>query len=84
VALAVWLINLLVLGIGLLTIRRGARAAHLGILNSGLLLIAALITCRFFDTDLSFVFRGVLFVLVGLGFFLMNYWMLQKRKTHDQ
>jgi len=39
-----------------------------------------LIICRFFDTNLSFVLRGLLFVLVGLGFFAMNYWMIRKRK----
>jgi hypothetical protein len=79
---AVVLINLLVLCLGLLILQQGARQEHLGQLNYGLLLVAALITCRFFDTELSFVIRGLLFVLVGLAFFGANYWMLQKRKTH--
>jgi hypothetical protein len=83
-AAAMVMTNLLVLAIGLGSIRQGARLEHLGRLNFGLLLIAALITCRFFDTDISFVIRGVLFVLVGLGFFGANYWMLQKRKAHEQ
>jgi uncharacterized membrane protein len=76
-------VNLVVLGIGLQAIRQGARSGDLGRLNSGLLLVAALVTCRFFDTDLSFVFRGIVFVLLGIGFFYTNYWMLQKRKTHE-
>ncbi|HEY1113239.1 MAG TPA: DUF2157 domain-containing protein [Chitinophagaceae bacterium] len=80
---AVVLTNLLVLGIGITTIRSGTRQDHLGIINFGLLVIATLVACRFFDTDLSFVVRGVLFVLVGVGFFAMNYWILQKRKTHE-
>jgi uncharacterized membrane protein len=80
---AVVLINGLVLALGLLAIRQGARSGQLGALNYGLLLVAALITCRFFDTDLSFVFRGTLFVAMGAGFFYANYWMLQKRKTHE-
>lgn len=75
------LINLLVFAIGLLTIRKGGNENHLGILNYGLLIITALIICRFFDTDLSFVWRGILFVAVGIGFFITNYWMLQKRKA---
>jgi hypothetical protein len=29
------------------------------------------------------VFRGILFVGVGAGFFLLNLWMLQKRRTHE-
>ncbi len=76
---AVGLINLVVLAIGVLTIREGAQRDHLGILNYGLLIITALILCRFFDGDLSFVIRGLLFVLVGAGFFATNYWMLKKR-----
>lgn len=74
------LINLLVLVIALITIKVGADKFHFGILNYGLLIIAILITCRFFDTNMSFVLRGVLFVGIGLGFFLTNYMMLKKAK----
>lgn len=73
-------INLCVLSIGVLTIWDGAKQDHLGILNYGLLIIAALVTCRFFDEELSFVVRGLMFVLVGVGFFVTNYSMLKKRK----
>ncbi|MFT5306512.1 MAG: hypothetical protein ACI89M_002038, partial [Chitinophagales bacterium] len=41
----------------------------------------ALVACRFFDSNLSFVFRGLLFILVGLGFFFVNYWMINRRKS---
>jgi uncharacterized membrane protein len=74
------LINLLVLAIGILTIREGALHNHFGILNYGLLIITALIFCRFFDTNLSFILRGLLFVIVGLGFFYANYWMSRRKK----
>lgn len=82
-ALSVVLINMLVFAIGILTIRDGAKLDSLGILNSGLLIITALVASRFFDTDLSFVIRGALFVTVGIGFFATNYWMLKKRKPYD-
>lgn len=81
-AISVVLINLIVFGIGLLTIRNGANENHLGILNFGLLIITALVMCRFFDTDISFVTRGILFVSVGVGFFATNYNMLKKRKSN--
>jgi len=81
--IAVILINLFVFGIGILTIRVGANQDHLGILNYGLLIITALVVCRFFDSQISFVIRGLLFVLVGIGFFTANYLMLKKRKTHE-
>jgi len=81
--ISVMLINLFVFAIGIMTIRNGAKQDHLGILNYGLLIITALVVCRFFDTDLSFVIRGILFVCVGVGFFAANYWMLKKRKTNE-
>lgn len=81
--LAVVITNLLVFTIGILTVRNGANLDNLGILNFGLLIITALVICRFFDTDLSFILRGGLFVSVGIGFFATNYWMLKKRKSND-
>lgn len=78
------LINLLVLAIGILTLRDGAKQNHLGVLNLGLLIVTALVACRFFDTDLSFVIRGNMFLSVGVGFFVANYWMLKKRKTNEK
>jgi uncharacterized membrane protein len=81
--IAVVLINVLVFVIGIFKVIEGVKKDHLGIVNYGLLIITALILCRFFDADLSFIFRGILFVLVGVGFFLTNYRMLKKRKTND-
>ncbi len=80
---AVVIINILLLALGILTIIDGAKQDHLGILNFGLLIITALVVCRFFDTNLSFVIRGLLFISVGFGFFMTNYCMLKKRKTHE-
>ena len=75
----VW-INLLTLLIAVLTIREGAIRNHFGILNYGLLIITGLIICRFFDVDIDFVLKGILFVLVGLGFFFANLWMMKRKK----
>lgn len=74
------LINILILALGIMAIKIGADKLHFGILNYGLLIIAILIVCRFFDTNMSFVIRGLLFVAVGVGFFLTNYMMLKKQK----
>ncbi len=75
----IW-INLLTLTIAVLTIREGAMKNHLGILNYGLLIITALIICRFFDVNIDFILKGLLFVMVGLGFFFANLWMIRKKK----
>lgn len=76
------LTNILVAALGLFVIRIGINKNSYGILNYGLLIITALIICRFFDTNLDFVFRGILFIAVGAGFFFTNYLLLKKqRKT---
>jgi uncharacterized membrane protein len=77
-----WLINVLALATGVFTIRDGAMTNRLGILNYGLLILTALIICRFFDTDMTFVVRGILFIAVGAGFFFANYWMIRKRNKN--
>jgi uncharacterized membrane protein len=80
---AALIINLFLLGMGLYTIWQGAKADHLGILNYGLVIITLLVICRFFDTDLSFVLRGIMFLAVGGGFFAANYLMLKRRKQTE-
>jgi len=72
--------NILVLAAGIAIIRRGSLHNDLGTLNFGLLLISALIISRFFDRDLSFLMRGIIFIALGAGFFLANYQLLQRRK----
>jgi uncharacterized membrane protein len=78
------LINMLVLAIGIFTIRLGHAMNHLAVLNYGLGIVAALVTCRFFDTDLSFVVRGLLFIAVGAGFFFANSRLMKRRKQLEQ
>ena len=79
---SVVLVNLYIFIIGLMTTRLGARLENLGILNYGLLVITALVLCRFFDSDLNFVVKGFLFLLVGFGFFGANYYLIKKRKSN--
>lgn len=76
---AIVLTNILVAALGLFAIRIGINKNSYGILNYGLLIITALIVCRFFDTNLDFVFRGILFISVGAGFFFANYLLLKKQ-----
>lgn len=73
-------INLLVLALGLYAIYLGTRQNRFSILNYGLIIITLLVSCRFFDTDLSFVLRGLLFVCIGVGFFATNYIMYRKQQ----
>lgn len=72
--------NLLLLAVGLFYVRRGIRALNFRIVNFGLIIITILTICRFFDTDLTFVLRGLMFVGVGLGFFAANYAVVKRKK----
>lgn len=72
-------VNILILTLGIMAIKIGADKLHFGILNYGLLIITIQIVCRFFDTNMSFVLRGLLFVGVGVGFFFTNYMMMEKK-----
>ncbi|WP_299610645.1 DUF2157 domain-containing protein [uncultured Aquimarina sp.] len=72
--------NILVFILGISAIKIGSDKLNFGILNYGLLIVSILIICRFFDTDMSFVIRGLLFVIVGAGFFFTNYLMLKKQR----
>lgn len=82
--IGVILMNLLVLAAAVFTMQRGHSLNHLGVLNYGLFIIMALVVCRFFDTNISFVVRGLMFVAVGAGFFFANNRFINKRKQHDQ
>jgi uncharacterized membrane protein len=73
--------NVLILVLGIYTIREGALADKLWKMNYGMLILSMLIICRFFDTNISFIARGLLFVGIGVGFFAMNFYVTRKRKT---
>ncbi len=78
--LGVVAINIILFLIALYTIRRAMQLQHLGLLNYGLLMITALIICRFFDTNISFIIRGLLFVMIGIGFFLANHRLIKSNQ----
>jgi uncharacterized membrane protein len=67
----------LLLGIDILA--RGIRTNSIAHANFGLLLIAALAISRFFDSDLSFLTRGLGFIVVGAGFLIANILLFRKR-----
>jgi hypothetical protein len=77
--LAMTLFNLYLLAIGVSAIAGGVREVRLGQLNGGMFIVAALIVVRFFDSDLSIVMRGLVFIALGVGFLLINVWMLRRK-----
>jgi len=80
-ATGVLFVNLWIFGLGLYYTRKGSIKNHLGILNLGLLIIALLAAIRFFDDSILFVWRGIFFLLAGIGFFAGNYFVIRKKKA---
>ena len=76
-AQALFDLYLFVFGLSLLV--RGFRARRIGRVNAGLGVVFALILLRFFDQDLGFLFRGVVFVLLGLAFLAVNLVLARKK-----
>lgn len=72
--------NVLVLALGVLAIKEGSARVDFSMLNFGLIIISGLIIARFFDTNMSFAVRGILFIAVGAGFFAANYFVGKKKK----
>lgn len=75
------LTNILVAALGLFGIRIGIHRSSYTILNYGLLIFTVLVLCRFFDSNLDFIFRGILFIAVGVAFFLANYLLHKKQRA---
>jgi uncharacterized membrane protein len=76
---AALLISFYVLSFGVFTLARGLRGSRFVEANVGLAIVAALAVARFFDSDFGFVARGVMFVVVGLGFLAANVMLFRKR-----
>lgn len=75
---AMLLVNVYVLSWGIAWLILGIRQARMGAVNLGMLVILVLATARFFDTDWSFIIKGIAFIALGLGFLAAN-WVLSKR-----
>ena len=59
----------------------GVRRHQLGTVNGGMLILSALVLCRFFDSDLGFVLRGVVFIVLGAGFLITNVLLLRRKRA---
>ncbi len=72
--------NLAVLAVGLTLCIYGFRHNKLGTVNGGLVLLLAVFVARFLDMDLTFLVRGVAFMVVGAGFLAINGWLYQRSR----
>ena len=73
------LFNLYVFAGGIAYMVTGIKSNEGKTVNFGFALVAAVIFLRFFDTDPSFVLRGIIFVILGAGFLLTNVFIARRR-----
>jgi len=74
------LMNAYVFFLSITLILRGVREGSLGVLNVGMLMVAAMMIMRFFDSNFSFVVRGLAFVVMGSCFLVTNWVMVRRKK----
>jgi hypothetical protein len=67
-----WLCNLYLLCLGITLTASGIRHRSLLFFNAGIIQIAALATCRFFDSEFSMLVRGTAFIVLGAAFIVAN------------
>lgn len=70
---------LMVAGIGLVI--QGVRELRLRIFNVGMGIFSALVVIRFFDSDLSFIVKGLVFIAVGVAFLLCNVFLYRRKEA---
>ncbi len=76
------LFTVLLLILGVATVIYGAKKSNLTLANLALGLIGIIILCRFLDLKMSLTVKGILFIVLGLSFFLANYFII-KNKKHE-
>lgn len=79
--LAMLLSNLYLLAYGIAYLINGIQARRMSWVNVGLLFVLALATLRFFDTDWSFIVKGLAFILLGVGFLSANIILSRRIKS---
>ncbi len=76
-----YLYDLAILVIGSYYLWKGFKSERTLLVNFGLLTISVQVTYRFFDSSLSFVIKGIVFIILGLSFFVVNYLILKQKKN---
>lgn len=75
------LMNGYAFALGALLVSDAVRESRLGQMNLGLILLAALLTARFFDAHMSILGRGLAFIVLGLAFLAANGLMIRRRRV---
>jgi hypothetical protein len=76
--------DLYLFAIGLWLLVTGIRIPLQGQMNLGLFVISSLIVARFFDCDLDFLLRGLLFIALGIAFLVTNIILIRRKGSASE
>ena len=72
--------NIFIAALGILSILRGFRRGVLLDMNVGIVVLSMLIIVRFFDSHLSFVAKGSVFIFLGTASLMANWYFCKRLK----
>jgi uncharacterized membrane protein len=75
------LFNCYAVALALVWVGRGIGALSMGQMNGGLVLLGGWIICRFFDVEMEFLGRGIMFIVLGGCFLGANLWLGHRMKV---
>ncbi|HEY6162003.1 MAG TPA: DUF2157 domain-containing protein [Bacteroidia bacterium] len=68
---------------GVFYIVSGVQLERFSLVNTGMFFVCSLICIRFVSSDVDFIVKGVVFILLGVGFLGVNYWLAQRLKKEE-
>lgn len=79
IVLPLLIFNAYLLVLSISRIMSGIRNNSLAAINTGMLMLAILIIARFFDSDINFIIKGLVFIITGIGFLFTNVLLIRQR-----
>ncbi len=74
-----FLFNIFLLAVSVYRLMTGIRANNLSVINTGMVMLSALVLARFFDSEINFIIKGLVFILIGIGFLATNVVILRRK-----
>ena len=69
---------------GVFYIVSGVQLERFSLVNTGMFFVCSLICIRFVSSDVDFIVKGVVFILLGASFLGVNYWLAQRLKKEEK